>query len=76
MGGVVAATRVIVDSLSAFVARKGIATLPPDERVIVEPAQPFDLGFASMHASPPLEKTPVKSIYYITDAQAGLSATE
>ena len=76
MGGVVAATRVIVDSLSAFVARKGIATLPPDERVIVEPAQPFDLGFASMHASPPLEKTPVKSIYYITDAQAGLSAAE
>jgi uncharacterized protein (DUF885 family) len=76
MGGVVAATRVIVDSLSAFVARKGIATLPPDERVIVEPAQPFDLGFASMHASPPLEKTPVKSIYYITDAQPGLSAAE
>ena len=76
MGGVVAATRVIVDSLSAFVAARGIATLPPNERVIVEPAQPFDLGFASMHASPPLEKTPVKSIYYITDAQAGLSAAE
>jgi hypothetical protein len=76
MGGVVAATRVIVDSLSAFVASKGIATLPPTERVIVEPAQPFDLGFASMHASPPLEKTPVKSIYYITDAQPGLSPAE
>jgi hypothetical protein len=76
MGGVVAATRSIVDSLSAFVTAKGIATLPPNERVIVEPAQPFDLGFASMHASPPLEKTPVKSIYYITDAQAGLSPAE
>ena len=76
LGGVVAATRTIVDSLSAFVTRRGIATLPPNERVIVEPAQPFDLGFASMHASPPLESTPVKSIYYITDAQPGLSAAE
>lgn len=76
MGGVVAATREIVDSLTAFVAMKGIASLPPNERVIVQPAQPFDLGFASMHASPPLEKTPVKSIYYITDAQPGLSPAE
>ena len=76
MGGVVAATQAIVDSLSAFVAGRGIATLPPNERVIVAPALPFDLGFASMHASPPLEKTPVKSIYYITDAQPGLSPAE
>jgi uncharacterized protein (DUF885 family) len=76
MGGVVEATREIVDSLTAFVAMKGIASLPPNERVIVQPAQPFDLGFASMHASPPLEKTPVKSIYYITDAQPGLSPAE
>ena len=76
MGGVVAATQAIVDSLSAFVAARGIATLPPNERVIVAPALPFDLGFASMHASPPLEKTPVKSIYYITDAQPGLSPAE
>ena len=76
MGGVVAATQRIVDSLTAFVAARGIATLPPNERVIVAPALPFDLGFASMHASPPLEKTPVKSIYYITDAQPGLSPAE
>ena len=76
MGGVVAATQAIVDSLSAFVAARGIATLPPNERVIVAPALAFDLGFASMHASPPLEKTPVKSIYYITDAQPGLSPAE
>ena len=66
-GGVVAATRVIVDSLAAFVQSKGIASLPPDERVVVEPALPFDLGFASMHASPPLERTPVRSVYYITE---------
>ncbi len=76
MGGVVAATQAIVDSLSAFVAARGIASLPPNERVVVAPALPFDLGFASMHASPPLEKTPVKSIFYITDAQPGLSPAE
>ena len=76
MGGVVAATRQIVDSLTAFVASKGIASLPPTERVIVQPAQPFDLGFASMHASPPLEKTPVKSIFYITDARADMPVAE
>jgi uncharacterized protein (DUF885 family) len=76
MGGVVAATQAIVDSLSAFVAARGIASLPPNERVVVAPALPFDLGFASMHASPPLERTPVKSIFYITDAQPGLSPAE
>ncbi len=76
MGGVVAATRQVVDSLTAFVARRGIARLPATERVIVAPALPFDLGFASMHASPPLEPTPVKSIFYITDARADLPAAE
>jgi hypothetical protein len=72
MGGVVAATRQVVDSLTAFVVRRGLARLPATERVIVAPALPFDLGFASMHASPPLEPTPVKSIFYITDARADL----
>ena len=76
MGGVVAATKQIVDSLTAFVASKEIASLPPTERVIVQPAQPFDLGFASMHASPPLEKTPVKSIFYITDARPDMPLAE
>jgi uncharacterized protein (DUF885 family) len=75
-GGVVAATQRIVDSLSAFVVARGIATLPAGERVIVAPAQPFDLGFASMHASPPLEVTPVKSFYYITDARADQTREE
>ncbi|MBY0489683.1 MAG: DUF885 domain-containing protein [Gemmatimonadaceae bacterium] len=69
-GAVVADARVIVDSLTAFVRRKDLVTVPTNEKVIVEPAQPFDLGFASMHASPPLERTPLASIYYITDARA------
>jgi uncharacterized protein (DUF885 family) len=75
-GGVVAATRAIVDSLAAFVEAKGIAALPPDERVIVEPALPFDLGFASMHASPPLEQTPVRSVYYITEPPPDMPKAE
>ena len=75
-GDVVAATQKLVDSLTAFVIARGLAVVPERERVVVAPAQPFDLGFASMHASPPLENPPVKSFYYITDANAGMSATE
>jgi uncharacterized protein (DUF885 family) len=75
-GGVVAATRAIVDSLASFVEGKGIASLPAGERVVVEPALPFDLGFASMHASPPLEKTPVRSVYYITEPPLDMPKSE
>ena len=69
-GQVIAAAQAIVDSLTTFVRSKGLVTVPTGERVIVAPAQPFDIGFASMHASPPLETTPVQSFYYITDASA------
>jgi hypothetical protein len=75
-GDVIPATKRIVDSLSAFVAAKGIASLPPNEHVIVERAQPFDLGFASMHASPPLEKKPVRSTFYISDTRPDLTPAE
>ena len=76
LGGVVVATQKIVDSLTKFVATSGIATIPRGERVVVVPALPFDLGFASMHASPPLEKAPVKSVFYITDARADLAPAQ
>lgn len=75
-GDVVAATQKLVDSLTAFVIEKGLAVVPDGERVVVAPAQPFDLGFASMHASPPLENPPVKSFYYITDARGDLPVAE
>ena len=75
-GDVVSATQKLVDSLTAFVVQRGLAVVPPGERVVVAPAQPFDLGFASMHASPPLEHPPVKSFYYITDASASMPAAE
>jgi uncharacterized protein (DUF885 family) len=76
MGGVVAATSKVVDSLTAFVISHNIATVPSGERVVVAPAPPFDLGFASMHASPPLEKTPVKSVFYITDANPSMTKAQ
>jgi hypothetical protein len=69
-GEVVAAAQRVVDSLTDFIVSRGLATIPAGERVIVAAAQPFELGFASMHASPPLETTPVKSFYYITDADS------
>ena len=75
-GDVVSATQTLVDSLTAFVVQHGLAVVPAGERVIVAPAQPFDLGFASMHASPPLENPPVKSFYYITDASASMPVAE
>jgi hypothetical protein len=69
-GAVVTAAQKAVDELQAFVVSKQLVHLPAAESVIVAPAREFDLGLASMHASPPLEATPVKSYYYITDAQA------
>lgn len=69
-GGVVAAAQAVVDSLTRFIAAKDLAVVPRGERVVVAPAKPFSLGFASMHASPPLEQTPVQSYYYITDADS------
>jgi uncharacterized protein (DUF885 family) len=68
-GQVVAAGQKAVEELQAFVAAKQLVRLPPGEHVNVAPAREFDLGLASMHASPPLETTPVTSYYYITDAQ-------
>ncbi len=73
-GAVVAAAQKAVDELQAFVANKELVHLPPAEKVLVAPAREFDLGLASMHASPPLEATPVTSYYYITDAQAAWPA--
>jgi hypothetical protein len=69
-GEVAAAAQHIVDQLFAFIREHRLVDLPPGERVIVAAAPAYDLGLASMHSSPPLEPQPVKSYYYITDAQA------
>jgi len=69
-GELVAAAQTTVDELFTFIRDKRLVDIPSDERVIVAAAPVFDLGLASMHSSPPLEPRPVKSYYYITDAQA------
>jgi uncharacterized protein (DUF885 family) len=69
-GELVAAARQTVDELFAFIRERRLIDVPEGERVVVAAAPAFDLGLASMHSSPPLEPHPVKSYYYITDAQA------
>jgi hypothetical protein len=69
-GELVAAAQRTVDRLFAFVRERRLVDLPEGERVVVAAAPPYDLGLASMHSSPPLEPHPVKSFYYVTDAQA------
>jgi uncharacterized protein (DUF885 family) len=70
-GEVAPAAQNIVYELLAFIRERRLVDLPDGERVVVAPAPAYDLGLASMHSSPPLEPHPVKSFYYITDAQAG-----
>ena len=69
-GELVAAAQKTVDELFAFIRERRLVDLPDGERVVVAAAPAFDLGLASMHSSPPLEPHPVKSFYYVTDAQA------
>jgi uncharacterized protein (DUF885 family) len=73
-GELAAAAQKTVDQLLAFVREHRLVDLPAGERVIVAAAPAFDLGLASMHSSPPLEPHPVKSFYYVTDAQPGWPA--
>jgi uncharacterized protein (DUF885 family) len=70
-GEVAPAAQKIVDELFAFIRERRLVDVPEGERVVVAPAPAYDLGLASMHSSPPLEPHPVKSFFYITDAQAG-----
>jgi uncharacterized protein (DUF885 family) len=73
-GQLVPAAQKAVDALQAFVTAKALVSLPSTEPVVVAAAPPYDLGLASMHSSPPLEATPVKSYFYVTDAQVDWDA--
>jgi uncharacterized protein (DUF885 family) len=69
-GELASAAQRTVDELFAFIRARRLVDFPEGERVVVAPAPAYDLGLASMHSSPPLESHPVKSYYYVTDAQA------
>jgi uncharacterized protein (DUF885 family) len=73
-GQLVAAANRAVNELQAFMASKRLLLLPPHAPVVVALAPAFDLGFASMHAAPPLETRPATSYYYVTDASADWTA--
>ena len=75
-GELPAAAQKTVDELMAFIRERRLVDLPEGERVVVAAAPAFDLGLASMHSSPPLEPHPVKSFYYVTDAQADWPAEQ
>lgn len=68
-GQLVSAAQSVVNELFGFVESHHLVTLPAHDPVTVAPAPAYDLGLASMHSSPPLEPHPVRSYYYITDAQ-------
>ena len=72
-GQLVPAARSVVGELFAFISEHQLMALPPNHSIVVAPAPAYDLGLASMHASPPLEPHPVQSFYYITDADASWS---
>jgi uncharacterized protein (DUF885 family) len=69
-GQLVPAARAVVKDLFVFVKEHQLVTLPPDHDIVVAPAPAYDLGLASMHSSPPLEAHPIRSFYYVTDANA------
>src|SRR5262245_61657902 len=75
-GELPAAAQKTVDELLAFIRERRLVDLPEGEHVVVAAAPAFDLGLASMHSSPPLEPHPVKSFYYVTDAQADWPAEQ
>jgi uncharacterized protein (DUF885 family) len=70
-GTLVSAAQSVVNELFAFIQSHGLVALPAHDPVTVAAAPAYDLGLASMHSSPPLEPHPVKSFFYITDAQPG-----
>jgi uncharacterized protein (DUF885 family) len=72
-GELVPAAQAMVDELFAFIDARGLMWVPPHDPVIVALAPAYDIGLASMHASPPLDPHPVKSFYYVTDVQPGWS---
>ena len=67
-GELVPAAQRLVDELFEFIRARDLVRLPGGERVTVAAAPAYDLGLASMHSSPPLEPHPVRSFYYVTDA--------
>jgi hypothetical protein len=65
-GGAVAGARRQLPELQAFVAAKGIVTIPGPEQALVEAAPPYNAqNFAYINTAGPYESKDVPSVYYI-----------
>ena len=65
-GGAVAGARRQLPELRAFVADKGIVTIPGPEQALVEGAPPYNAqNFAYINTAGPYESKDVPSVYYI-----------
>ena len=65
-GGAVAGARRQLPELRAFVAEKGIVTIPGPEQALVEAAPPYNAqNFAYINTAGPYESKDVPSVYYI-----------
>jgi uncharacterized protein (DUF885 family) len=65
-GGAVAAARRQLPELRAFVAEKGIVTIPGPEQALVETAPPYNAqNFAYINTAGPYESKDVPAVYYI-----------
>ena len=65
-GGAVAGARRQLPELRAFVAEKGIVTIPGPEQALVEAAPPYNAqNFAYISTAGPYESKDVPSVYYI-----------
>jgi hypothetical protein len=65
-GGAVAGARRQLPELRAFVAAKGIVTIPGPEQALVESAPPYNAqNFAYINTAGPYESKDVPSVYYI-----------
>lgn len=68
-GQLVATARAQVESLEQFVVRQGLVTVPESPGVVVGPTPPFyRWAFASMWMPGAFEPKPLRSYYYLTDA--------
>ncbi len=65
-GGAVAGARRQLPELRAFVAEKGLVTIPGPEQALVESAPPYNAqNFAYINTAGPYESKDVPSVYYI-----------
>ncbi|MDQ3222701.1 MAG: DUF885 domain-containing protein, partial [Gemmatimonadota bacterium] len=75
-GGAVAAARVQLDTLEAFVRTREIVSVPGRERALVHEAPPYQrFNFAYIDIPGPYEKN-IPSIYYIAPPDSAWSAVE